>query len=980
MLRAYLSPQADLLAQALIPILQATQPAHPLDMQNVAVGNPDSGRWLKHFLAQQLPICAGIDTPLLSRALWSLGNQATQSPDTPDPLGESELTWGLFDYLQQDLDWSASPELSAAWQTRRAICQDDESAHWLLAQELAGLFDRYLVYRPDWILNWQQGEHQHWQGALWHGLWQALGQPEHRAARWQHALLALKDFRTDTPLIVFNPGPVPQPLLQQVAAFAQHNDVLWFQFSPSEEFLGELESPRQASSAGRLADLPFIGSMVGGLKAQLEFLTEHAEVQVLSREISTDSALGQLQHSIITLDAVSELTPDDSLQIARAPGAVREVEELKEWLAPRLQSKDLNPRDVLVLTPDVERFGPLVKAVFEDADTGYVPVAVLDRIEGDADPSMAAMIGLIEVVSDASRETTLDWFGLAPVRERYGFSDEDLAQFRHWAETGGWVRGLTESQPIPGPARHHLQALLDRLMYSWVFAQAPAGYAIEKPLLASQADTLDRLCAAFQDLLALAEACHHPATRLDWWARLHPIACDWVTPDSALSGWLSEWSELAYDRPVSWRILRSHLQSYAKQSAQNVRFAAGRMNLCTPLPARGLPFKIIALLGFESGAFPRPVQRSDLDLMHTHPRPGDRHANLEDRALFLESLLNAQQALYLSYAGVDPVEGNHVPPCVPLGMLLQHLGLAEPDPAPINLASHALRTRPRLVDSRRQAHATPHPWSWQAQGELPDSPEALRMALVEPFQAQIQALFDTDITLEDERSELTPLGISEDQAGLWVHGQLDAAQPNRWLDSPYAAQGAGGVDSAQRIDARVDTLRAWRHITPRLVPIEIHWCGYTHQVVPAHQGKAVTLASGDRPSARATTQGLLRHLWLCGQGQGVTSWIIGAHESLVFAPLTAEQAQGHFQAWIDQWQIHQTERPIASLGWVSLTNTGAKGSTLVASNIKAPLKYADRFEASAKPDTATLNEWISRLTPLPKRQLTPDPERFYGTP
>ena len=979
MFRVYLSPQAHLLAEALVPIIKATQPAHPLQMQRIAVGNPDSGRWLKHQLAQDLPICAGIDTPLLSRALWSLGNQATGLPESPDPLGETELCWGLFDCFQHHLDWSELPELQAAWETRRAITPDDEGAHWLLAQELAGLFDRYLVYRPDWILEWQDTEASHWQGRLWQRLWHHLGQPEHRASRWQHALDALSRFQTDEPLIVFNPGPVPLPLLQQVAAFAKHNTVVWFQFSPSEDYFSDLESPRQASQAGRLAELPFLGAMVGGLKPQIDFLTEHGELVVLNKTTEPDNALTRLQHSITTLTAIDSVPADGSLKIARAPGAVREVEELKEWLVPRLESDDLNPRDILILTPDVERFGPLVKAVFEDPDTGFLPVAVLDRIEGDADPSLAAMLGLMEVITDASRENTLDWLGLAPVRERYEIDDEDLALFREWAENGGWVRGLTETLPETGSTHHHLQALLDRLMFSWVFSHPPAGFGIDKPLLASQADTLNKLCAVFQDLGVLAETAQTPATRAQWWARLQPIAQDWLTPDSALSGWLMEFSALAYEPALSLTILRSHLQGYAKRAAQNARFAAGRINLCTPLPARGLPFKVIAMIGFHAGEFPRSVDRSELDLINAHPRPGDRHANLEDRALFLESLLNARQALYLSYSGIEPSEGSDVPPCVPLGMLLQHLHWREPDPCPINAASLLLRKRPRLIDARRQAQRPPDPLVWRAQTELPPSPEALRAALVQPYEAQLQAWLDTDLKLADELSELTPLGISEQRAGLWVHSQLNTDKPGRWMDTPHAAEGPGGEFSASQIDQRVAVLWAWQQQDPKLAPVQMEWCGYRHGVMPPHQGKAVTLASGDRPSARSATVGLLRHLWLCGQGEPVKSLIVGAQESLEFAPLTPEQARGHFQGWIDAWWANQQTPPIHSLGWIAHVNTKKNGtSSLSQSNIKTTIEYADRFGIKITPQTQDVNDWIERLAPLPKRIETPDPEVFYG--
>ena len=978
MLKVYLSPQTQLLAQALLPVLQATAPSDPLILQSIAVGNPDSGRWLKHHLAQQTSICAGIETPLLSRALWSLGNQAAGLEETPDPLGESQLSWGLFQYIPDWLD--ELPSLNQALQTRLDQLQDAESARWMLARELAGLFDRYLVYRPDWILQWQEPGEHHWQGQLWQRLYQALGQPDHRAARWQQATQALAQYHTDTPLIVFNPGPVPRPQLEQIAAFAQHNTVVWFGFSPSGEYFGDIQSPRQASRQQQLAELPFVGSMVTGLKAQLDFLSEHGEITPLEQSHTPQNALSRLQHSIRSLSLPEPIIPDDSLTLACAPGAAREVEELKEWLVPRLEQGELHPRDVLVLTPDVERYGPLMKAIFEESETGFIPVAVLDRTHADADPAMAALLGLLNLIGEVGRDATLDWLALEPVRKHYGLNEETLEQITHWAHAGGWVRGLDPQTPANSPQRHHLQGLLDRLMFSWVLDQHPPGFALDTPLMSTQAQALEILSRVYQDLQTLSALSQTPATLPQWWQRLAPLAQGWVTPESALAQWLEQLQSIEYPEPITLATLRSHTTQSAQRSAQNARFAAGRVNLCTPLPARGLPFKLICLLGFEAGTFPRPAHRSDLDLIAQHPRPGDRQVNQEDRALFLESLLNAQQGLYLSYSGVDPTDGTAIPPCVPLSLLLQHLQVTPPTPAPINTASLQLRSRPRLIDARRQQRSQPAAAQFNPLSQLPISPSALRHALVEPYQYYLEQTLDTRLDFPEPTQDLTPMGISETSAGLWISKQLRSSNTSQWLDTPMAAEGAGGELSAQVLDDRLARLKAWQ---AQLLPSEVScldWCGYRDWVEQPWQGRAIHIAAGDTPSPRVASDTLLRHLWLCGQGHAVSSLAIGAQESLLWKPISPEQAEQYFLAWQAEFWMHQKQLPQVSLGWFAFTKTNAKGvSNVSQSNVKRPMAYADRFGVAPCKDNDMINDTLDRLGPRPIRMDTPDPEVFFGS-
>ncbi|MGG7053929.1 exodeoxyribonuclease V subunit gamma, partial [Salmonella enterica subsp. enterica] len=70
-----------------------------------------------------------------------------------------------------------------------------------LSARAADLFDQYLVYRPDWLTQWEAGKTveglgvaQNWQAPLWKALVEytaALGLP-----RWHRATLYQRFFKT----------------------------------------------------------------------------------------------------------------------------------------------------------------------------------------------------------------------------------------------------------------------------------------------------------------------------------------------------------------------------------------------------------------------------------------------------------------------------------------------------------------------------------------------------------------------------------------------------------------------------------------------------------------------------------------------------------------------------------------------------------------------------------------------------------------
>jgi exodeoxyribonuclease V gamma subunit len=101
------------------------------------------------------------------------------------------------------------------------------------------------------------------------------------------------------------------------------------------------------------------------------------------------------------------------------------------------------------------------------------------------------------------------------------------------------------------------------------------------------------------------------------------------------------------------------------------RFLSGRVNFCTLMPMRAIPFRLICLLGMNDGDYPRSQQPHSFDLMSQrgHYRPGDRSRRQDDQYLFLEALLSARQQLYVSWVGRNIRDNSERPPSVLVSQL-----------------------------------------------------------------------------------------------------------------------------------------------------------------------------------------------------------------------------------------------------------------------------------------------------------------------
>ncbi len=89
---------------------------------------------------------------------------------------------------------------------------------------------------------------------------------------------------------------------------------------------------------------------------------------------------------------------------------------------------------------------------------------------------------------------------------------------------------------------------------------------------------------------------------------------------------------------------------------------------------RSIPFRVVCLLGMNDGVYPRQLAPLGFDLMSQKPMRGDRSRRDDDRYLFLEALISAQQTLYISYIGRSIQDNSERFPSVLVQELVDYIG------------------------------------------------------------------------------------------------------------------------------------------------------------------------------------------------------------------------------------------------------------------------------------------------------------------
>ena len=201
--------------------------------------------------------------------------------------------------------------------------------------------------------------------------------------------------------------------------------------------------------------------------------------------------------------------------------------------------------------------------------------------------------------------------------------------------------------------------------------------------------------------------------------------------------------------PLSLELFRTLLGGLLEETGGVHRLLTGRVTFCALESLRGVPFRVVCLLGMNGSAFPRHSRPLSFDLMAQTPRPGDPSRRRDDCDLFLEALLAARDGLYISYLGNDPRDNSVKTPSVLVSALLDYAGQAYRFADGGDLVSRLWLRHPLQPFSRRYFDASdPRLWSfasdWLEAARSEALPELPRFVAA-PLEAPEEALRTLDL-------------------------------------------------------------------------------------------------------------------------------------------------------------------------------------------------------------------------------------------
>ena len=1100
MLRVYHSNRLDVLEALMEFIVERERLDDPFEPEMILVQSTGMAQWLQMTLSQKFGIAANIDFPLPASFIWDMFVRVLPEIPKESAFNKQSMSWKLMTLLPQLLEREDFTLL------RHYLTDDsDKRKLFQLSSKAADLFDQYLVYRPEWLAQWETGhlveglgEAQAWQAPLWKALVEythELGQPRwHRANLYQRFIETLESATTCPPglpsrVFICGISALPPVYLQALQALGKHIEIHLLFTNPCRYYWGDIKDPaylaklltrqrrhsfedrelplfRDSENAGQLFNSdgeqdvgnPLLASWGKLGRDYIYLLSDLESSQELDAfvDVTPDNLLHNIQSDILELenravagvnieefsrsDNKRPLDPlDSSITFHVCHSPQREVEVLHDRLLAMLEEDPtLTPRDIIVMVADIDSYSPFIQAVFGSAPADrYLPYAISDRRARQSHPVLEAFISLLSLPdSRFVSEDVLALLDVPVLAARFDITEEGLRYLRQWVNESGIRWGIDDDNvrelELPATGQHTWRFGLTRMLLGYAMESAQGEWQSVLPYDESSgliAELVGHLASLLMQLNIWRRGLAQERPLEEWLPVCRDMLNAFFLPDAETEAAMTlieqQWQAIIaeglgaqYGDAVPLSLLRDELAQRLDQERISQRFLAGPVNICTLMPMRSIPFKVVCLLGMNDGVYPRQLAPLGFDLMSQKPKRGDRSRRDDDRYLFLEALISAQQKLYISYIGRSIQDNSERFPSVLVQELIDYIGQSHylPGDEALNCDESEARVKAHLTclhtrmpfdpqnyqPGERQSYAREWlPAASQAGKAHSEFVQPLPFTLTEtvpletlqrfwahPVRAFFQMRLQVNFRTEDSEIPDTEPFILEGLSRYQINQQLlnalveqdDAERLFRRFraagDLPYGAFGEIFWETqCQEMQQLADRVIACRQpgqsMEIDLACNGVQITGWLPQVQPDGLLRW-------RPSLLSVAQGMqlwLEHLVYCASGgNGESRLFLRKDGEWRFPPLAAEQALHYLSQLIEGYREGMSAPllvlPESGGAWLKTCYDAQNDAMLDDDSTlqKARTKFLQAYEGNMMVRGEGDDIWYQRLW----RQLTPE--------
>ncbi len=697
--------------------------------------------WLTIQLAGQLGINANCrflkPNDIVNQLYYWLGG------DSKEVLGADHLLWLIYNLLEDQAFAQRFKIISGYY-------HGDDVKRIALAGKVADLFDQYQVYRPEMVDEWNGAaidkiSNDDWQKYIWIKVKEKTGRAlTDKTSVIRYIIQQLDDPAQQKKLYsripqihIFGVSIITQLHIHLFNELSKYISVNFYLLNPAplvywlddktEKQIARLVQLQKAQGkpAGRIEGTgntlliswgKVIQETFGLLFENEAFLNVYNDSGVVGPEAGTDDTLlRKIQQDIFYNHDAQSRNPlevedikDGSLTMNACYTPVREVEVLYNYLVHLVDQKKerLSPRDIVVMVSGIDAYAPYIKAIFNTAIYKF-PFTIADESVHSGDSLFTAIESVLSVSADSFKaEEVMQLLDSRYIRERFDITDTAMVRkVVSMANIRFGMEGGSEDDTVLVSWNTGLQRIMYGICMSGATEYHVEGDSIYPLDVAEGADALEliRFNHFIEVLKWYVKDRANKRTLAQWGRYIQQLTDNLIfQPDvneadedyQRLLQYIENLNVLTetYDEPVTYEVFKHSFLDITGAETRSGSFAVGGITFCSLIPMRSIPFKVVALMGMDFDKFPRRETPLSFNLMEQKRRKGDRNVKDNDKHLFLETILSAQEYLYISFIGRNAKDNSIHPPSALVDELVDYVGSG--------IAGAAVKVRDMLITTQ----------------------------------------------------------------------------------------------------------------------------------------------------------------------------------------------------------------------------------------------------------------------------------------
>ncbi|WMY97518.1 MAG: exodeoxyribonuclease V subunit gamma [Arsenophonus sp.] len=564
---------------------------------------------------------------------------------------------------------------------------------FFLSKKIVNLFNKYLIYRPEWIVLWEKGKDinilnntQIWQKYLWNKLYNNKKKSIEKNVyiRFLNYLQNNKFLKIQLPkrIFIWNPIKLAPIYYQIINALNQHIKIYIFFYKPIYQFI-DMKNIKYNYNNNFFLN-PLIKSCIENYR-QTEYFFSKFKKKINIRfniEIDKKNLLKNIQYDFlylknkyknnINLKKRKINSNDQSITFHSCSSKKIEIEVLYNYILNILNNNiNVEPKDIIVVLPNINTYIPYINSIFNNPNNlnQKILFSIFDEIDKKTYAIFQTFLLILKLPeSRCTNEEIINFLEISYIGNKFSIYEKDISLLKEIVKYSGIRYGLDQKHikelKLPKTEKNTWQFGLNRILLGLTIDQNIGQWKNIIPYNNNHQKTKElvgNLHKFIEKIKQWKFELKKNRNFLKWLPICKKIlktffVCNQDTQKSLIyirKKWnkiINNGIQINYSNKISVSTIFYSLNEIINQKINKSNiFMKNNIVFCDFSQIHSISFKIICILGMNYPYYPQVKIPCHLNLINQKPKISDHNQYDNECNLFLNLLSIASKEIYLSY-------------------------------------------------------------------------------------------------------------------------------------------------------------------------------------------------------------------------------------------------------------------------------------------------------------------------------------------